>query len=437
MSRNVQYFPDGKGRFIGRYTETAKTGDTILSFPNRAGIPTSGGRVGDTIIYHHNGRGGYLGARSISRCTKFGPAWGVNGSGQLGDGTTKTRWTPTLPGPHTWKMVSAGANHSLGIRSDGKLFSWGNDSYGKASAGLVSDYDGRCINQIGNDTWDWVAAGGSHSLAINSEGYLFAWGANNRGQLGIGPLYNSHSAFEPMTQVGSDTWSMVSAGVSYSAGIRTDERLCTWGISYHGVLGCEAYDPTWTAHWALPFEIEWFTHAPGHDYRCKFVACDTSAFRILVIRRDGMLFSAGEHYYGEMDYGFGFAFYPVERATMTKTWSYVDQGNFHIIAIDTDGHLYARGLNSSGQLGDGTTTNRGSFVQIGSDEWSSVSAGGATSLGIRSDGELFSWGRYDNGFLGDGSTEDHLVPTRVGPDNWKRVSAGNGFALGILEEAEE
>ena len=104
----------------------------------------------------------------------------------------------------------------------------------------------------------------------------------------------------------------------------------------------------------------------------------------------------------------------------------ISAGGFHTMALKSDGSLWAWGPNSRGALGDGTTVDKLSPVQITADtDWVSISAGGFHTMALKSDGSLWAWGANATGALGDGTTGDKLSPVQIGADtDWVSISAG-------------
>ena len=118
-------------------------------------------------------------------------AWGANWQGQLGDGATTDKQVPTRIGDdNDWVRIAAGQNHTIAVKSDGSLWAWGWNRRGQLGIG-VHDYAGAADRniptRIGTDfDWVWISAGQYHTVAVKNDGSLWTWGWSEYGQLGDG-----------------------------------------------------------------------------------------------------------------------------------------------------------------------------------------------------------------------------------------------------------
>src|SRR3989338_337739 len=170
-------------------------------------------------------------------------AWGKDGYGYLGLGTSALdKSSPVQVGTlATWSQVSSSGNFFSAIKTDGTLWSWGRNASGRLGLGdQGAVYNARSSpTQIGTlTTWSRVTLGGAHSVAVKTDGTLWSWGYNSTGQLGFGDTIRRSSP----VQVGTlATWSAVGAGESYRTfAIKTDGTLWAWGdnaSNNYGTLG--------------------------------------------------------------------------------------------------------------------------------------------------------------------------------------------------------
>ena len=176
--------------------------------------------------------------------------WGYNANGQLGVNDTNTRCTPvtTFAGGTNWKQVSCGRQHVATIKTDGTLWVWGMNYYGQLGVNSASIY--LSVNNdkptpvttfAGGTNWKQVDCGGNHTTAIKTDGTLWVWGGNSSQQLGINAPGNRCT---PVTTfAGGTNWKQVSGGLQgggpdgNTAAIKTDGTLWMWGNNGDGQLG--------------------------------------------------------------------------------------------------------------------------------------------------------------------------------------------------------
>jgi alpha-tubulin suppressor-like RCC1 family protein len=234
-------------------------------------------------------------------------SFGYNYYGQLGDGTTENRSSPVsvLGGFTDWESVSSGGTHTVGIRSNGTLWSFGYNGDGQLGDGLSYTTKSSPVSVIGGFTdWSSVSCGSSHTLGVRDNGTLWGFGSNAFGFIGDGTVVSRSS---PVSVIGGFTdWSSVSCGFSHTAGIRSNGTLWTWGLNSFG----------------------------GYDYGSI---------------GDGTAVSRSS---------------PVSVIGGFTDWSSVSCGNNHTIGLRDNGTLWSFGRNNYGYLGDGTTEDRSSPVSV-------------------------------------------------------------------------
>jgi alpha-tubulin suppressor-like RCC1 family protein len=171
-------------------------------------------------------------------------AWGDNGVGQLGNGSTVSSPVPVrvlLPAGVRAIAVAAGPWHSLALGSDGTLYAWGNNLHGQLGNGstVESNVPVRVQLPVGV-TATAIASGGGHSLAIGSDGALYAWGYNYYGQLGIGSTEGSDvpAPAPARVQLPAGVAAVaIAAGQDKSLALGSDGALYAWGDNGFGQLG--------------------------------------------------------------------------------------------------------------------------------------------------------------------------------------------------------
>ena len=276
-------------------------------------------------------------------------AWGANYWGELGDGTIDDRIDPEQVGQdNDWKAVAAGGAHTVAIKTNGSLWAWGWNDYGQVGNGMVFTEQMVPV-QIGTATnWDQVAAGYVNSLAIKTDGTLWAWGANNYGQLGIGT--NTYYYSVPV-QVGTATdWQQVTAGSEYTLAIKSDGTLWTWGQNHNGQLGIGSYEEP-----NAPQQI-----GTDHDWQ----QVGAKYYHTIAVKSNGTLWAWGRNTDGQLGDGTNIKHNAPVQVGLLTNWQQVIAGFAYTVAITNDGSLWSWGNNEHGQLGDGTDSTKITPVEV-------------------------------------------------------------------------
>ncbi|MCL2680005.1 MAG: hypothetical protein FWF11_00790, partial [Coriobacteriia bacterium] len=309
---------------------------------------------------------------------------------------------------------SAGFTHSLALHSNGTLWAWGSNGNGRTGLGTIT---GNQLTpaQVGTAAnWTQVSAGNNFSLALRSGGTLWSWGSNADGVTGLGTTVGNQLTPE---QVGTAAnWTAVSAGSEHSLAIRSDGTLWAWGQNTGGRTGLGVLLGTETTPVQVGTATNWAHVSAGQTHS-------------LAVRSDGTLWAWGSHTNGVTGLGTssGNQTTPAQVGTATN-WSAVSAGSAHSLAIRADGTLWSWGSNVGGRTGLGATTGTQTTpVQVGTaTDWTTLSAGNAHSIAIRSDGTLWSWGSNTVGRTGLGTTiGSQTTPIQVGSaTDWTLADAG-------------
>jgi hypothetical protein len=169
-------------------------------------------------------------------------AWGDNSSGELGNNSTTTSDLPVLvsaPTDVTFTQVSAGNIYSLAVGSDHSTYAWGSNGSGRLGNNSITASDHPVLVSAPADgtTFTQVSAGGSHSLAVGSDGNAYAWGDNSNGQLGNGTTTDSHVPVPVPAPGEGATFTQVSAGRHHSLAVDSYGNSFGWGGNDAGQLG--------------------------------------------------------------------------------------------------------------------------------------------------------------------------------------------------------
>ena len=164
--------------------------------------------------------------------------WGRNDNSQLGDNSITKKSSPvqTVAGGTNWKLVAGGFYHTAAIKTDGTLWTWGENTYGTLGddTGVAKSSPVQTVS--GGTNWKQVALGKGYSSAIKTDGTLWLWGQNDYGGY-LGDNTRVHKSSPVQTIAAGTNWKQVASGDGTTAAIKTDGTLWNWGINFDGRLG--------------------------------------------------------------------------------------------------------------------------------------------------------------------------------------------------------
>lgn len=369
-------------------------------------------------------------------------SWGLGTSGGLGLGNTTSYSSPKQIGALTTWTAAGGGGSPLGkargraigngnkcnliIKSDRTLWAFGLNNRGQLGLGNTTAYSSP--KQVGSNT-NWHSAsldsnGGLYGsvIALLNNGTMYSWGNNASGQLGLG----NTTHYSVPKQIGSlNTWSFVSNGSQSVAAITYTGKLYTWGVGTNGVLGLGG-NTSYSSPKQVGALTNWKTVAVGQNF-------------MVATKHDGTLWSWGRGLYGCLGLGNTTTYYSPKQVGALTNWdrAFAAQGaGFMSLAIKTDGTLWTWGGNTSGELGLGNITNYSSPKQVGSGTTWTTNVAGSTDYAwhvIKTDGTLWTWGRGTSGTLGLGNTTTYSSPKQVGAlTNWANVGGSYQARIGVI-----
>ncbi|QGQ96697.1 hypothetical protein EHS13_18330 [Paenibacillus psychroresistens] len=317
-----------------------------------------------------------------------------------------------------WKGMATGAYHSLAIKTDGTLWAWGRNHLGELGNGTSGDNKKDIyapIQVVGVTDIIKVAAGYEHSLALKSDGTVWAWGSNINGELGVGtqtimdyqtnpdnPIKENHNQLFPQQVKGLTDVTAIAAGWYASYALKADGTLWYWGnnqttpklfdglvditsiaIGFNHFIALKKDGSVWT----------WGTNNHGQLGDGKITTTEILAGAITYIENNDT---------GPM---------PVKDLTDVKA---ISAGDSFSMVLKNDGTVWSWGLNAKGQLGDGTNIDHATPAQVKDiTDVKTISAGTDVAIYLKNDGTVWTTGNNSVGQLGIGTYANQVLPIQT------------------------
>jgi alpha-tubulin suppressor-like RCC1 family protein len=337
--------------------------------------------------------------------------WGDNSRGQLGDGTQTSRTGPVaVKGGLTFLRVSAGDAHTCGITSDNKAYCWGSNDDGRLGNGST-DIVLRLtpIKVAGTRTWRQVSAGYDHTCAVTTTDEPFCWGSNVEGQGGSDGSFHA----SPARVLGGLLFRQIIAGAYHTCGATTSSVGYCWGADALGnATVLHSNRPTRVSgglHFKTVVAGSGLILIPSEEHE-QFYSCGISTDDLAYCWGDGStgVFGAGT--------SISFSRTPVA-VSGGHQFKGINLGNIHVCGVTFTNTVFCWGTNQHGQIGDGSTVlTRWVPVRVfGDTDYKSVTTNvySEHSCAVTAGSKAHCWGWNSSGQVGDGTTTDKYLPVPV------------------------
>ena len=356
--------------------------------------------------------------------------WGDNEYDQLGNGShdecglasgssTPCSMTPiAVMNITNAEAVAAGGSHTCAVLSDGSVQCWGSNDNGQ----LGNSSSDNCVTPSGTSVSCSatpravlgitdaiaVAAGGWHTCAVLRSGSVQCWGLNDYGQLGNDTTLNS---LFPVTVSGITNARSVANYTHHSCAVLSDGSIQCWGYNYNGQLGdgieIDSLVPVWVSVITNVTAV-----TTGSSHTCAVL--NDGSIRCWGLNEQGQLGNSSSGTCGSSSTSLSLCSpTPTVVSNLTNA-VFVSAGQAHTCAVLRSGSVWCWGWNNADQLADGTTTNSYQPVLIsGITDAVAVAAGSYDSCVVLRSGlvQCWNWNYYGN--LGNGTTTNSLVPVTV------------------------
>ena len=317
--------------------------------------------------------------------------------------------------------VITNGSHTISLREDGKVFTWGDNTYGQLGNGTVTTSDepvevtfpeGTIITQI--------AAGENHNVALDSNGNVWTWGRNNNYQIGN----TRENQYTPYKVSNLPKVIKIAAGNNNTMVITENNELYAWGLNAYGDLGLGTY-----TNKVLPKKVKGV-----HD----IIDISGGKSHYIVLNRAGEVFATGSNLYGQLGIGNNEIgkineFQKVEIKDKIGT---IDAGDISNIATTVDGYVYTWGGNTYSTLGTEDKENKNVPTRLKDVKNIRQASTGKTHTILRDgNNNVYVTGTNSNGQLGLGTTENKTTfEQNTLINNVIRVSSGDTYTVFLKED---
>jgi alpha-tubulin suppressor-like RCC1 family protein len=323
--------------------------------------------------------------------------------------------------PQAASAVSASWNHTCALTTGGGVKCWGYNYYGELGDGTTTnrltpvDVSGLASGVTA------ITVGEEHTCAVTTAGGVECWGRNEYGQLGDGTFTDRWTPVDVSGLTSGVT--AITSGRGHTCALTTAGGVKCWGWNGQGGLG----DGTTTDR-LTPVDVAGLTSG--------VTAISARGDDTCALTTAGGVKCWGWNSGGQLGDGTTTdRSTPVDVSGLTSGVTAITAGSGHTCALTTTGGVKCWGWNGYGRLGDGTTTERDTPVDVSglTSGVTAITANGGHTCAVTTAGGVKCWGYNYYGELGDGTTTDRLMPVDVSglTSGVTAITAGGGHTCAV------
>jgi alpha-tubulin suppressor-like RCC1 family protein len=318
------------------------------------------------------------------------------------------------------RQIACGYYHNIAIQQDWTVWAWGYNGQGQLGYGTTTQYNLPIQVKGPNDKGYLtdivaVAAGNQHSVALTGDGHVLTWGGNTYGQLGNATF---ESSYVPIYVLNDDNLPIekviaIASGANHVLLLTENNELWAWGKNENGQLA----DNNPTAY-NRPIRVQGL---PSN----RIVQIAAGDSHSMVLLDNGEIWSWGDNSFGQSGLGdIVSSLIPAkvlqENGNPLANIVAITVGDFHSLALSSDGYIWAFGNNQDGQLGNGSTANLSKPAKVQHPDNGNalsgivyIASGSSHSMAIQKNDVIWAWGNNKYGQLGDGTKQNQSLPEKV------------------------
>lgn len=319
-------------------------------------------------------------------------------------------------------QVSVGGSHTISLRSNGTVWTWGQNTYGQLGTNDTISRDNPVqVTFEGNVKIKMISAGKDYSLALDTNGNVWGWGKNTYYEI---DQVTSTKILKPRKFAKLSNIIKITAGINTSVMLAEDGTIYTYGLNSDGQAGTGDY--TQRAVYKANYDMQ------------NVIDISAGSSHVMALKSDGTVWVTGSNRYGQLGIGNKFiSEVPTyQKVDLPETIAYIQTGENSCFAISTTGNVYAWGANYYGQLGLNDKENRYAPVKV--EELSDIrEISSGINHTIARDGNSYSYvtGTNKQGELGIGDNTAKVIFERINSlNNIMDVSAGENYTVASLKD---